>query len=201
MELILDKNDTRANIDVYNGILSSTFERRGVDPSSVLSWLASSDFYKAPASTRFHDSFFGGLLYHHLNVYNNMVDLLKLEKFKSLEYDIDSIALVALTHDWCKIGLYEEYLRNVKNEETGRWEKVPAYRRYNFQFPFGHGVSSMYLIQKFINLTIDEALAIRWHMGSYQVDEHEQSELQEACDNYPLVRMIQFADQLACTNY
>lgn len=164
-----------------------------------LNWIRSTDFYSCPASTRFHDSDPCGLIYHTLNVYQNMMDLRKVKKFQNTNYD--SITIVSLGHDLTKIGNYELYLRNVKNEVTGDWEHVPSYRWKANPFPFGHGVASMYIISQFFNLTIDELLALRWHMAEYRVASQEVGELEEACERYPLVRMVQFADQLACVKY
>lgn len=164
-----------------------------------LDWIRSTDFYICPGSTRFHDSEPMGLLFHSLNVYNNIIDLKNLQKFKDVEYH--SIALISLCHDFTKIGNYESYMKNVKNEQTQQWEKVPAYRWKCNPFPFGHGVASMYIVTQFFKLSIEEMLAIRWHMGEYRVADADGGELEEACEKYPMVRMIQFADQLACVQY
>lgn len=168
----------------------------------MIQWLDTTDFFIAPASTKYHDAFDGGLLYHHLNVYNQMCDLLETRKFHD-KVSVESAALVSLTHDFCKIGLYEKYLKNVKNDETGRWVQVPAYRWVDggAKFPLGHGVSSIYLLSQFIRLDLSEWLAIRWHMGEYNCCQNEMSELQNARDQYPLVLLIQTADRLASTTY
>lgn len=167
--------------------------------SRFSSWIYDTDFFTAPASTRFHGSYEGGLLEHHLDVYNETVDLVTLPKFKSV--DPVSAYFIALVHDFCKIGLYDSYLRNVKNDETGQWEKVLSYKWDKPQYPFGHGVTSMYLISQFLHLTREEALAIRWHMGEYNCAENEQSELQEARDRYPLVLLLQTADRMSIVGY
>lgn len=165
----------------------------------ILNWVRSTDFYYAPSSTRFHDSFKHGLLYHTIQVVNNIVDLIKIPKFQSV--DMCSAILVALVHDWCKIGLYESYKRNVKDENTGAWNQVDAYRRKDAIMPFGHGVQSLYIANKMFDLSLDEALAIRWHMGVWNVCDMEQNDLQQANEQYPLVHLLQFADQLAITKY
>lgn len=162
-------------------------------------WIASTDFFRAPASTRFHGSFESGLVQHHLDVYNETVDLLTLPKFK----DVNAVSayLVALVHDFCKIGLYDPYFRNVKNDVTGQWEQVQAFKYDKPQYPFGHGVSSMYLANQFFRLTREESLAVRWHMGSYRCATEDFSELQDSNERYPLVLLLQFADQLSITAY
>lgn len=208
--VIFDKPVTEFNqtqlIDMYENLLVGCTLMRYKDRDSkidsiesMLNWLRQTDFYNAPASTVYHDAYPFGLLYHSLKVYDNIVELKKLSKFNSV--NIASAALVALTHDWCKIGLYKSFKKNVKNEETNKWEQVTAYTREQTGVPLGHGTSSMYLINKCINLTVEEALAIRWHMGMYNVSNPESFELENANESFPLVRMLQFADQLACVKY
>lgn len=164
-----------------------------------MDWISKTDFFSAPASTRFHGSFEGGLVEHHLDVYNEIVDLLTLPKFKDV--NPASAYLVALVHDFCKIGLYDPYFRNVKNDVTGQWEQVQAFKYDKPQYPFGHGVSSMYLATQFFRLSREESLAVRWHMGSYRCATEDFSELQDSNERYPLVLLLQFADQLSITAY
>lgn len=176
------------------------------DPDSVLDkiypcldWLHRGDFFQAPASTRYHDCIPSGLLLHTLKVVDDIVVLHRLPMFNSI--DIEDAVLCALVHDWCKIGLYEKYMRNVKNEETGQWEKVPSYRRKSAFVPLGHGVASMFLANKFFRLSPGESLAIRWHMGGWNLCQPEMDEFQQANETEPLVHMLQFADQLSITQY
>lgn len=192
-----------------NLIVGASFIRArnaGLDPDKsfesvdrFLYWIRGTDFYSCPASTRFHDAEPLGLLYHSLNVYNNMIDLRNLEKFNHVDYH--SMVLTSLCHDFTKIGNYEMYMRNVKNDQTGQWEQVPSYRWKGNPFPFGHGVASMYIVSQFFKLSMEESLAIRWHMGEYSVSPREGGELEDAGEQYPLVKMLQFADQLACVKY
>lgn len=192
-------------VDQYERLLGEVVFRRYPDETSMkclrslLEWLRSTDFYRAPASTRYHESMVGGLLVHTLNVYNNMLGLLKAPQFANV--DIYSATLVALTHDWCKIDYYEAYEKNVKNEDSGQWEKQTAFRTNQRNIPLGHGVTSMFLADKFFKLTPEEALAIRWHMDRFRVCEDEINELQKANETFPLVHLIQFADALSITSY
>lgn len=199
-----------ANIDLYEMLfyasLTSKIEKIAKKDDILprfeqcIDWLRSTDFYQAPASTRYHDSVPGGLLAHTLKVYYNLVDLFSVSKFEDV--NIGSAVLVALVHDWCKIGRYEKFMRNVKNEQTGVWEKVPSYRmKPDPMINLGHGVSSVFLAQRFFNLTIEETAAIRWHMGEYNVAHNEMNELHDCNHAFPLCYMIQFADRLACTKY
>lgn len=165
-----------------------------------LKWLDTTDFFNAPASTRYHDSYRGGLVNHTINVVHNLIDLWKLEKFNKV--DIGSAILCACVHDWCKIGLYESYMRNVKDENTGRWNSVESYRtKEKTLINLGHGVSSAFLANRFFNLSILEFESVRWHMGHWRVSNDEVNELQSCNENNPLVHMLQFADQLSIVNY
>lgn len=167
----------------------------------TIDWLRTTDFYRAPASTQYHENFPGGLLVHSLNVYNKMLYLRVSEPFRKV--DLAQATIVALTHDWCKIDYYESYQKNVKNEKTGQWEKETAYKVNQKGIPLGHGVSSLYLAMTklVLKLTDEQALALRWHMNVWNVADVEKSELQKANSTYPMVYLIQFADQLACTEY
>lgn len=196
---------------LLTGIILIRANRSGAaDPDSAfnkfkqicLNWLRTTDMYTAPGSTRFHDSFAGGLLYHSLKVYNKAMELTALPTFATQSNIlVDSVALVALTHDWCKIDLYEPYMRNVKNDQTGKWEQVQEYKKNQRGVSLGHGVSSMFLASKCFKLTVQESIAIRWHMGFCRVADADMDELQMSNEMYPLVHLLQFADQLAIVNY
>lgn len=165
-----------------------------------VNWLTTTDFYEAPASTIYHESEVGGLLKHTFAVAYHALKLCALPEFKKVNPE-DAI-FVALVHDWCKIGYYESYQKNVKNETTGQWEKQTAFKRKDLSYScLGHGVSSMYIAQKFFKLSIDECCAIRWHMSSWRVVDSEMNELQQANEDYPLVHLLQFADQLSLVKY
>ena len=168
-----------------------------------IEWLDySTDFFTAPASTVFHESKVGGLCEHTLKVVYHVEDLLRCRTFGFSRIRIEDAILCALIHDWCKIGVYESYTKNVKNNKTGKWEAVDGFKRKDqFLTCFGHGVSSVMLAQRFFKLSIEECLAVRWHQGRWNVCREELNELQQANENYPLVHLIQFADQLAITNY
>ena len=168
--------------------------------AKMIDWLRSTDFYRAPASTQYHESIVGGLLIHSLKVYNEAILLNRLPKFRKVP--IASVALAALCHDWCKINTYVSYTRNVKNEETGQWEKVDAFKREYSGLTFGHGVTSMFYAMRYMpDLTEEEAAAIRWHQGRWNVCDAELNEFQRCNEIYPLVHLVQFADQLAIVQY
>lgn len=109
----------------------------------------------------------------------------------------ESIAICALLHDLCKANFYKVSTRNVKNEQTGKWEKAPFYQVED-QFPYGHGEKSVFLIERFIRLSTEEAVAIRWHMGGYDEAVKGGSYAQSAAfDKYPLALALHLADMQA----
>ena len=174
----------------------------------ILEWLRTTDFYTSPASTKYHDSCHGGLLLHTLLVYWSLKDLKSVSKFKTVvDTQWWSAVFVALVHDWCKIGRYEPYLKNVKNDETDTWEQVPAYRvKEDDVTRFGHGTQSLIMAMQVCNspltsLTFEEMAAIRWHMDAWDIGHYDDRDLGKCNEKIPMVRMIQFADQLAITSY
>lgn len=161
--------------------------RRGAD--RLLEWLISSDFFTAPASTRFHAAYEGGLVEHSLNVYKVFMK----KHFVEGEDDPESVAIATLLHDICKAGFYEVSYRNRKNE-AGTWEKVPYYT-INDRFPYGHGEKSVFLIERFMRLKNEEAFAIRWHMGGFDDSAKAGSfAISHAFEQYPLAVKVHLSD-------
>ncbi|WP_105204565.1 HD domain-containing protein [Neobittarella massiliensis] len=168
--------------------------RTGAD--KLLAWLETTDFFTAPASTRFHGSYPGGLCEHSVHVYQRLRAELA-EDIKAHAQREESIAICALLHDLCKANFYKVSTRNVKNEQTGKWEKAPFYQVED-QFPYGHGEKSVFLIERFIRLSTEEAVAIRWHMGGYDEAVKGGSYAQSAAfDKYPLALALHLADMQA----
>ena len=200
--------DTYETVFVGAILIRAKYHNPGCNPDEawpqiekMFKWLRTTDFYKCPASSVYHDSVEGGLCCHSLRVSKLVVDLMKCSKFNEVSKLGDAI-FCALVHDWCKINLYEPYTKNVKNEETGVWEKVLAYRyTNNAVINLGHGVSSMFLANKFFRLSLEEASAIRWHMGAYRTTDDEFNELQNCNEQFLLVHLLQFADQLSLVKY
>lgn len=168
----------------YIDLLLAT-KRKGID--NLIEWLETTDFFIAPASTKYHLSKEGGLLEHSLNVYD---ELLKEVVVNGLNLDNSSLVIVSLLHDLCKANYYSVSERNVKN--GNKWIKEPYYM-VNDQFPIGHGEKSVIIIQKYIELTNEEIVAIRWHMGGYEPKENY-AYLNKAFLKYPLALMLHLAD-------
>ncbi len=177
-------------------IYTENIKRDGAD--KLLEYLMStqSDFFIAPASTRFHGSYEGGLLEHSINVYYCLKDYLERERVKelyNLEYSDESIAIVALLHDLCKVNCYVKGTRNVK-DKSGVWQQVPTFE-YSDDMPYGHGEKSVYIISGFMKLTREEAFAIRYHMGFSGTE--PQSNVGSAFEKYPLAFALSTADMEA----
>jgi len=131
-----------------------------------MGFLEASDFYTAPASTRFHNCFEGGLVMHSLSVHDTMVELNVLT---DAQIEPESVAICGLFHDICKANYYVKEKRNKKI--NGAWKEIEVWGVKD-QLPMGHGEKSVYLIQKFMQLQDNEALAIRWHLGGFDPGVH-----------------------------
>ena len=168
-------------------LLRST-NREGME--DVISFLEKSDFFIAPASTRFHGNYEGGLAEHSLKVYEILKS--KLDK-KEIDINVndDTIIIVALLHDICKCNFYKVDYRNAKNER-GDWEKVPYYT-VDDTIPYGHGEKSVMMLTEYMKLTNEEKYAIRWHMGFSEPKEQYQT-LGIAFKKYPLALLLFEAD-------
>lgn len=182
LRAIAGKSAKEKFIETYNAAIS----RQG--SKELLEWMLKTDFFTAPASSKFHSAYEGGLCEHSLNVYNAMID-----KYNNSQHD-ESFAIVALLHDLCKAEFYKLGSRNVKNESTGMWEKVPFYS-IDDKFPFGHGEKSVFLIERFMRLKVDEAIAIRWHMGGFDDAVRGGSfAINTAFERYPLLVKLHISD-------
>ena len=168
-------------------LLKST-KREGVE--EIINFLEKTDFFKAPASTRFHGNYEGGLLEHSMKVY----EILK-HKVKNSVIDInvgdDTLIIVALLHDICKANYYKVDFRNAKNER-GEWEKVPYYT-VDDTIPYGHGEKSVMMITEYMKLTSEEKYCIRWHMGFTEPKELYGT-ISLAYKKYPLALLMHEAD-------
>ena len=183
------------NKERFIEIYKEKITREGADKLLEYLMSPSSDFFTAPASARNHSSFEGGLCEHSLNVYDRMVSYVNSEHFKSLgfEYSEESIAIVSLLHDLCKINIYKKGFRNVKDEK-GTWQRVDTFE-YDDQMPYGHGEKSVYMISPFMKLSREEAFAIRYHMGYSSTEDARNVSL--AFEMFPLAYAVSVADSEA----
>ena len=178
----------------YRAEFLEIFQQKVSRPGSekLLAWLDTTDFFRAPASTRFHGACESGLVMHSLNVYHAL-----RERYFEEGDSEETFAICGLLHDLCKANFYKPGTRNVKNEVTGQWEKVPSYSIED-AFPYGHGEKSVYLIERFMRLRAAEAVAIRWHMGGFDDSVRGGSRaMGEAFYQYPLAVKLHLADLTA----
>lgn len=145
-------------------IFDNYIKREGAD--KLKEYLILSDFFDAPASSKFHCAYEGGLCDHSVNTFNRLLQNVKNEFGDDWEkyYSAETIAICGLLHDLCKIDFYKTDYRNVK--ENGEWVKKPYYAKEE-ALPYGHGEKSVYIINGFIRLSREEAMAINWHMGGF----------------------------------
>lgn len=157
------------NVKRFKKIVTENIERDGIE--NLMEWLEhETDFFTAPASTRYHGSYEGGLVEHSLNVYDRLVWEMENtvgEGWQEL-YSPETVAIVALFHDLCKIDRYI-ITEKWRKDENGDWEAYEAYEYNKEKAEMGHGAQSVFYLQKFIQLTELEAQAIFWHMGAYDL--------------------------------
>ena len=205
--------------DQFLNIYNDKITRKGAD--KLLEWLGSTDFFEAPASTRFHLSRDGGLCEHSIHVFERLKTLVGVEELNNPMFNapnMESVAIVGLLHDLCKVGVYKQEPKNqktydlekvaaardgkpwtVKHDSLGDfiWETVRGYKADD-QLPYGHGEKSVYIVSGFMKLTRDEAMAIRWHMGFTDNDFRGGGQsVGKAFEMYPLAVLTHLADMKA----
>ena len=173
-------------------IVKQNITREGID--KLLDWLEKTDFYTAPASSRFHNNVEGGLCEHSINTYNRYIKLLESEFGENWQDKIskESAAIISLFHDLCKVDYYKIEFRNVK--VNNEWIQKP-YFSVEDSLPYGHGEKSVYILNGFLRLTREEAMAINWHMGGFDARVKGGSySLSEAFYRFPTCFLFHIAD-------
>ena len=157
-EILNTESDKKEFIKILKETCSDRF-----DVNSMINYLEKeTDFFTAPASTKFHLNEKGGLLKHSLNVYHNLSNLCELYYEDCSK---DTMAIVALFHDLCKTGYYKQSTKSVKGPFG--WTDEIVYT-VDDDLPLGHGEKSVImLLSKGIYLSREEMLAIRWHMSGF----------------------------------
>jgi len=192
-------------LQAYNQLV----QRPGAD--KLLMWLQSTDFFTAPASTRFHLAREGGLVEHSVHVYTRLRELY-VREFPKVEVPEASLAICGLLHDVCKANVYKPCAKNQKNYDAAKvaaaeswqvkhdalgdfiWESVMGYQ-FEDSLPYGHGEKSVYIISGFMRLTREEAMAIRWHMGFSDNDfKGGGYSVGNAFEKFPLAVLTHIAD-------
>lgn len=192
------------NRETFQALCREHIHRDGLE--KLLEYLGTTDFYTAPSSSMFHLNEDGGLCLHSMNVFHTAVSLYEHVGAPAMssgdgpftgEISMESIAISTLFHDLCKVGLYHKAER-WKKDEQGRWVSYPGWEVKD-DLPLGHGEKSCYIVRGFMKLTRDEMLAIRWHMGMFDMGDSGSSlirSFRSALDICPLVALVHSADFL-----
>lgn len=196
---MLDEQIVESNYNKFIDLLKTNVTRDGID--GLIKWIESSDMKIAPASTKYHCGYAGGLIEHSLNVYDRLKRLVSMQFGEQCPYSEETLSLVALLHDISKVNLYEISYRNVKDDE-GNWTKVPFYQTKDSKdrFVYGsHAMNSVYIIRTFIKLSYQEELAVLYHMGGFDYTEDSISvkNISEAFSKSPLALLLHQADMQA----
>jgi hypothetical protein len=174
--------------ELFIELFKKHIKREGSD--KLLEWLEKSDFFTAPASTKYHNSFEGGLFQHSIGVFKRLEN-----KEFTTEVSMETRVICGLLHDLCKVDFYKTEMRNVKVD--GKWEQQPFYM-VDEKYPLGHGEKSVFIIERFMKLTIPEAIAINWHMGGFDDRVKGGSyALSGAFEKYPLALQLHISDMEA----
>jgi len=177
------------NKEEFLRIARENIQRDGLE--DLLKFLENTDFFTAPCSTRFHLAEKGGLCQHSLNVYDRLLRL-AVEEYGEDGINMETVAICALFHDVCKCCYYKESTRNVK--KNGEWVQEPFYTVED-ALPYGHGEKSVYIINGYMRLTREEAMAINWHMGGFDARaQNSMNTYSEAYKRFPLAVLTHIAD-------
>ena len=185
--------------------LLRTVNRPGID--NLIDWLENkSDFFQAPSSSCYHGCYEGGLCQHSLNVYRAMKKMVEQTKDIALperqigQISEETMILICLMHDLCKTNFYQKTIKVFKDDTTNVWHHYYTYKCVD-TFPVGHGEKSVIMLQNFVHLTCTEILAIRWHMGLFDVatsmSPYEKPAYSQANNECPLLCLLQEADYFA----
>lgn len=195
----------RENKQIFMDLCRKYIKRDGIE--NLLSYLESSDFFVAPSSMGFHLNEDGGLCKHSMNVFNVAMQIYQTTIMPQIkagdspfteEISEESIAITALFHDLCKVNIYHKSER-WKKDEHGKWMSYDGYELKD-NFPFGHGEKSCIIIHWYMKLKQEELLAIRWHMGMFEMTEQGSGTryaFRDAMGKSPLVSLLQASDLIA----
>ena len=178
------------NKNLFIKLYNENIQRAG--SKELLEWLEKTDFFIAPASTKYHGAYDGGLCEHSINVFYAIKNILSTNNEVENMHTAETIAIVSLLHDLCKVQYYKKGTRNVKDPDTGKWNAVEIFE-VDEKFPYGHGEKSVVLIQAFMKLSIEELISVRFHMGGFDKavvgGDFSISKAYELCKLAPILHM------------
>ena len=192
---MIENPNRKAQEKLFKDLALQFIHRKGI--SDLLTFLEETDFYTAPASTRYHGAYIGGLLDHSLEVHYQMIKLASVYDYQTgKESNQESLAIVSLFHDLCKINNYILCTKKVKNEVTGQWEDQSYWKFDEARNSFGaHGAQSLYIVQNHIRLKEEEAEAIYHHMGCWDMSKYDN--ISTVFENNKLAWLLHVADEAA----
>lgn len=206
---MLSKEQIAKNKEEFISLINSI--NREFDKEKLINWLENkSDFFTAPASTKYHCGYEGGLCEHSLNVYYALRNLnysympeltatseeveQGIHKYK---YDEDTLKIVGLLHDISKANYYEIFNRNVK-DNNGNWQQVQDYRIKEDRFIYGNDEQNTeFMVSTFIPLTVDERVALLHKSGGKAFDSNQEN-IPTIFSKYKLAALLHCADMLSC---
>ena len=206
---MLSEDQITHNKEQFISLLRSV-TREGSNIEGLINKLCSSDFFTAPASTKYHGAFKGGLCRHCLDVY---IVLKNMVMANNLDINEESLIICALMHDFSKMNLYESTYTNKKvysesgskSDNAGRfdWVSEPGYKTVSVdeRFVYGnHEETSEFMIRQFIPLNVEESVAILYHHGGMGYDSTK-ADISLIYSRYPLALMLHLADMTCAYLY
>lgn len=188
--------------------LLRTINRENANIEGLINKLETSDFFYAPASTKYHNCFTGGLADHSLNVYYNLKSMVKSKGFEG-QIPEESIIICSILHDFSKINFYEKSIRNKKvytpqgskHDNLGAYDWVseecysvkPEAERFSYG---NHEETSEFMVRSFIPLTLEESIAILNHHGGMGYDSSKTG-FSNLYNKYPLACLLHLADMMS----
>ena len=161
-----------------------------IDLTEFNKFLDSIGYFNAPASTQYMGAYPGGLCEHALIVAHELGVL--CNAYCPNRYTEEDVIKVALLKDIYKATMYEMYMKNVKDEESGQWTTVPAYktREANNRPVYGNASLSSYMqVKKYIDFTDEQIEAI-----IYASPQNFEPDIHEVMRAYPLVTLTRMAE-------
>lgn len=206
---MLSKEQIQKNKEEFISLINSI--NREFNKERLIDWLENkSDFFTAPATTKYHCAYEGGLCEHSLNVYYALKNLnygympelvatseeieQGIHKYK---YDEDTLKIVGLLHDISKANYYEMFSRNVK-DSNGNWTQVLDYKVRDDKFIYGNDEQNTeFMVSTFIPLTLDEKVALLHKSGGKAFDSTQEN-IPTIFTKYQLAVLLHCADMLSC---
>ena len=199
---MLTKEEIKINENKFKDIVCSINRLNDDDVARILDCLDKSDFFIAPASTKYHNTYEGGLCEHSLSVYDNLIKLYETFKFELDEDDLDSLKVVSLFHDIGKVNFYVKEVKHkkvVNQDGSFRWEDYIGYSYKDIDNRFfvgNHEETCAYIVSTLMPLRASEYSAILNHHGGLDWSSTKQGPTDVYC-KYPLAMFLHFADTAA----